>query len=152
MKNLKHILTLGFVLISILVWSQPRSFSTKPSQFIAEYINYVGSENGTQSKQILQQFQTKWDSAQFVELEQRNIINVANQMLMNDLRIPSFVLFTETMLYAKDSIEEPKYISWSKALIPAIRNGNQTFLTLLTASRNLFKDNTIYASALCSLK
>ncbi len=146
MKNLKHILTLGFVLISILVWSQPRSFSTKPSQFITEYINYVGSENGTQSKQILQQFQTKWDSAQFVELEQRNIINVANQMLMNDLRIPSFVLFTETMLYAKDSIEEPKYISWSKALIPAIRNGNQTFLTLLTASRNLFKDNTIYAS------
>ncbi len=137
------------LLLSILsfgAYAQPRSFSRNPSQFISEYIAYVSSENSSSSKEILEQFKIKWVSAQFVEIEQRNIINVANQMLMNDLRIPLFVLFTETMLYAKDSIEEPKYISWSKALIPAIKNGNQTYLTLLTASRNLFRDNTIYSS------
>lgn len=142
----KYILFLGLIALTAAALGQPRSFSQKPDVFIQEYNKFIATENTKEGAEIMKTFTTKWDSAKFVEPEQRNIINVANAMLQNDLRIPSFVLFTETMLYAKDSIDEAKYISWSKALMPAISNGNKTFLTLLQASRNLFKDNILYLS------
>ncbi|PCJ67755.1 MAG: hypothetical protein COA58_01060 [Bacteroidetes bacterium] len=142
----KYIISFTLLALTAVAFGQPRSFSQKPEVFIKEFNKFIASEGSKESDEVMKRFTTKWDSAQFVEIEQRNIINVANRMLNNDLRIPSFVLFTETMLYAKDSIEQAKYISWSKALIPAISNGNKTFLTLLTASRNLFKDNVLYSS------
>ena len=146
MKNRKYLTTIILILGSIAAIAQPRSFSTKPEIFIEEISKYISTESNKKSDLVIKLFTTKWDSAQFVEIEQRNIINVSNQMLINDMRISSFVLFLETMLYAKDSIDEPKYISWSKALLPAIRSGNQTFITFLTASRNLFKDKILYES------
>ena len=146
MLKKKYYIALSFLLLAFLAVAQPRSFSQKPEVFIEEFNAYINSDNTKEGQVIMKSFTTKWDSAKFVEPEQRNIINVANAMLNNDLRIPSFVLFTETMLYAKDSIGTAKYISWSKALMPAITNGNKTFLTLLRASRNLFKDNILYLS------
>ncbi|MGB0849946.1 MAG: hypothetical protein ACPGTP_01760 [Bacteroidia bacterium] len=147
MRYKNFLLTMALSFWSIAAFAQPRSFSRNPAKFITEFNQYIATENTKGSDAIMKTFTMKWDSSEFVVQEQRNIINVVNNMLMNDLRIPSFVLFTETMLYAKDSIEEPKYISWSKSLIPAINSGNKTFLTLITASRNLFKDNTIYSSS-----
>ncbi len=146
MLQKKYHITLSFLLLGFLAVAQPRSFSQKPEVFIEEFNAYINSDNTKEGQAIMKSFTTKWDSAKFVEPEQRNIINVANQMLQNDLRIPSFVLFTETMLYAKDSIDESKYISWAKSLSPAIQSGNKTFLTLMQASRNLFKDNLLYVS------
>lgn len=143
----KYILSLALIALTAVAFGQPRSFSRKPEVFIQEFNKYIATDNTKEGADIMKMFTTKWDSAKFVEPEQRNIINVANQMLQNDIKIPTFVLFTETMLYAKDSIDEAKYISWSKSLIPAIQSGNRTFITLMTASRNLFKDNTIYTSA-----
>ena len=141
----KRHLFLACIFLQLLGYGQ-RSFSRKPALFITEYNTYLSSESDRSSKKLLESFTTKWDSGKFVEPEQRNIITVANTMLMNDLDKATFILFTETMLYAKDSVDEPKYISWSKALTPALSSGNQTFKTLLTASRNLFRDNTIYES------
>ena len=141
----KYILIL-FLFNSFLSWSQPRSFSRNPSLFIKEYVKFLKPTAEKQDLKLLETFTTKWDSGKFVEPEQRNIISVANLMLMNDLDVPYFFLLTETMLYAKDSIDEPKYISWSKALVPSLNSGNQTFITLIKASRNLFLDNTIYES------
>jgi len=146
MLQKKYYIALSFLLLAFLAVAQPRSFSQKPEVFIEEFNAYINSDNTKEGKAIMKSFTTKWDSAKFVEPEQRNVINVANQMLQNDLRIPSFVLFTETMLYAKDSIDEAKYISWAKSLSPAIQSGNRTFLTLMKASRNLFKDNILYLS------
>ena len=145
LKN-KHLLSFLLILLTAVAFGQPKSFSQKPEVFIKEINKYIATENTKEGVEVMKQFTMKWDSAEFVDVEQRNIINVTNRMLNNDMRIPSFLLFTETMLYAKDSIEEAKYISWSKALMPAISNGNKTFLTLLTASRNLFKDNVLYSS------
>ena len=146
MLQKKYYLTLSFLFLAFLAMAQPRSFSRNPEVFIQEFNDFIKSDNTKEGAAILKVFTTKWDSAKFVEPEQRNIITVANQMLQNDMKIPSFVLFTETMLYAKDSIDEAKYISWSKALSPAIQSGNRTFLTLMEASRNLFKDNLLYVS------
>ncbi|MDG1045983.1 MAG: hypothetical protein P8P81_05215 [Bacteroidia bacterium] len=148
---LRKMLTKKFILILLLLsslasWAQPRSFSRNPSVFIKEYSKFLSSQADKKGQVLLEKFTTKWDSGKFVEPEQRNIISVANLMLINDLDVPSFFLLTETMLYAKDSIDEPKYISWSKSLIPALNSGNQTFTTLIKASRNLFSDNTIYES------
>lgn len=132
--------------LTAAAFGQPRSFSKKSDIFIQEYTTYIATQGTKEGGVIMKLFAQKWDSAKFVEPEQRNIINVANTMLQNDLTIPHFILFTETMLYAKDSIDEARYINWSKALMPAIQAGTKTFLTLMTASRNLFKDNTIYTS------
>ncbi|NBV57226.1 MAG: hypothetical protein EBR72_05405, partial [Bacteroidetes bacterium] len=145
MWSKKYILIL-FLFNSFLSWAQPRSFSRNPSVFIKEYVKFLQPKAEKQDQELLETFTTKWDSGKFVEPEQRNIISVANLMLMNDLDIPYFFLLTETILYAKDSIDEPKYISWSKALVPSLNSGNQTFITLIKASRNLFRDNTIYES------
>jgi len=146
MAKKQFLVTLLLLFFEAIAFGQPRSFSKKPEVFINEFTDFIKSDNTIESKEILKQFTTKWDSGKFVLPEQRNIMEVANLMLMNELRIPTFLLFTETMLYAKDSIDEAKYINWSKALIPAIKNGNKTFLTLLNASKNLFKENIIYAS------
>lgn len=145
MWSKKYILIL-FLFNSFLSWAQPRSFSRNPSVFIKEYVKFLQPKAEKQDQELLETFTTKWDSGKFVEPEQRNIISVANLMLMNDLDIPYFFLLTETMLYAKDSIDEPKYVSWSKALVPSLNSGNQTFIKLIKASRNLFRDNTIYES------
>lgn len=142
----KYILSIGLIALAAIAFGQPRSFSRRPEIFIKEFNKYIATQSTKKDAAILYTFTTKWDSAKFVEPEQRNIINVANEMLQNDMKIPLFVLFTETMLYAKDSIDQAKYISWSKSLLPAVKSGNKTFITLLTASRNLFKDNTIYVS------
>ena len=141
MAKKQFLVTLLLLFFEAIAFGQPRSFSKKPEVFINEFTDFIKSDNTIESKEILKQFITKWDSGKFVLPEQRNIMEVANLMLMNELRIPTFLLFTETMLYAKDSIDEAKYINWSKALIPAIKNGNKTFLTLLNASKNLFKEN-----------
>jgi hypothetical protein len=146
MLTKQHILASLLLLLTAIAFGQPRSFSRKPEEFIDQYTKYLNTEADKSGQEILKTFKIKWDSARFVEPEQRNIINVANEMLMNNLRIPSFILFTETMLYAKDSIDEAKYVSWSMAIGPAIKDGNKTFLTLLSASKNLFKDNIIYNS------
>ena len=146
MAKKQFLVTLLLLCFAAIAVGQPRSFSKKPEVFINEFTDFIKSDNTIESKEILKQFTAKWDSGKFVLPEQRNIMEVANQMLMNELRIPTFLLFTETMLYAKDSIDAAKYINWSKALIPAIKNGNKTFLTLLNASKNLFKENIIYAS------
>ena len=135
---LRKMLTKKYILILLLIsslasWAQPRSFSRNPSVFIKEYSKFLSSQADKQGQVLLENFTTKWDSGKFVEPEQRNIISVANLMLINDLDVPSFFLLTETMLYAKDSIDEPKYISWSKSLIPALNSGNQTFITLIKA-------------------
>src|SRR6056300_1214018 len=105
MKNRKYLTTIILILGSIAAIAQPRSFSTKPEIFIEEISKYISTESNKKSDLVIKLFTTKWDSAQFVEIEQRNIINVSNQMLINDMRIPSFVLFLETMLYAKDAID-----------------------------------------------
>jgi len=143
----KYILSLGLIVLTAVAFGQPRSFSRKPEVFIQEFNKYIATDNTKEGAEVMKAFTTKWDSAQFVEPEQRNIITVVNMMLQNDMKIPNYVLFTETMLYAKDSIDEAKYISWSKSLVPAVKSGNRTFITLMTASRNLFKDNTMYTSA-----
>lgn len=145
MLTKKYILLL-FLFNSLLSWAQPRSFSRNPAVFIKEYTQFLKPQGEKKEQELLERFTTKWDSGKFVEPEQRNIIAVANLMLINDLDVPIFFLLTETMLYAKDSIDEPKYISWSKALIPSLNSGNQTFTTLIKSSRNLFRDNTIYES------
>lgn len=142
----QYLITALFLGMAALAFGQPRSFSKKPEVFIKEFTDYIQTDNSLDSKEILKQFTLQWDSGKFVEPESRNIVDVANLMLMNELRVPSFLLFAETILYGKDSIDEPKYIGWSKALLPAIKNGNKTFLTLLSASKNLFKDNIIYTS------
>tara|TARA_B110000902_G_scaffold6928_1_gene8259 strand:+ start:20728 stop:25113 length:4386 start_codon:yes stop_codon:yes gene_type:complete len=142
----KFILSIGLIALAAIAFGQPRSFSRKPEVFIQEFNKYISSNSTKEDAEIMKTFTTKWDSAKFVEPEQRNIISVANEMLQNDMKIPLFVLFTETILYAKDSIDEVKYISWSKSLLPAVKSGNKTFITLMTASRNLFKDNTMYIS------
>ena len=135
MLTKKYILLL-FLFNSLLSWAQPRSFSRNPAVFIKEYTQFLKPQGEKKEQELLEKFTTKWDSGKFVEPEQRNIIAVANLMLINDLDVPSFFLLTETMLYAKDSIDEPKYISWSKALIPSLNSGNQTFTTLIKSSRN----------------
>ena len=146
MRLRSYLLSFTLLLVTVSAFAQPRSFSRKPDVFIEEFTDFLKTDDSPDSKDIIKTFTEKWDSAKFVEPEQRNIINVTNQMLFNEMKVAHFMLFTETMLYAKDSIDEPKYISWSKALVPAIKSGNKTFITLMTASRNLFKDNTIYVS------
>ncbi|MBT8326482.1 MAG: hypothetical protein KJP21_02085, partial [Bacteroidia bacterium] len=141
----KKILSLFLVLISVVVYAQPRSFSRKPEVYIQEFNKYIATGNTKEGEVFVALFTEKWNAGYFAEDEQRTIMRVSNEMLMNDLRIPDFVLFTETILLGKDSVDVEKYDSWRKALIPAVRSGNKTFITLLTASRNLFKENILYA-------
>ena len=142
----KKILSLLLILISVAAYAQPRSFSRKPEVYIQEFNKYIATKNTKEGEAFVALFTEKWNAGYFAEDEQRTIMKVSNEMLMNDLRIPDFVLFTETILLGKDSVDVEKYDSWMKALLPAVQSGNKTFLTLLTASRNLFKENILYAS------
>ncbi len=142
----KGIISLLMVMLALAVYAQPRSFSKKPSVYIEEFNKYVNSDNTKEGTEIVGLFTEKWNTGHFPEDEQRVIIKVCNEMLMNDLAIPDFVLLTETVLLGKDSVDVEKYDNWMKSLIPAVRAGNKTFLTLLTASKNLFKDNVMYSS------
>ena len=96
MLKKKYYIALSFLLLAFLAVAQPRSFSQKPEVFIEEFNAYINSDNTKEGQAIMKSFTTKWDSAKFVEPEQRNIINIANAMLNNDLRIASFVLVTES--------------------------------------------------------
>lgn len=134
-------------LLAMLALAQPRSFSKKPEVFIVEYNEYIRSNNTKEGKEVMELFTEKWNTNTFGENEQRTIIKVSNEMLMNKLRIPDFVLFSETVLLGKDSVDNEKYVNWMQAILPAVRAGNKTFLTLLEASKNLFKDNILYQSS-----
>jgi hypothetical protein len=142
----KGILSLLLIGLSIAAYAQPRSFSKKPSVYIEEFNKYIATDNTKEGSELVSIFTEKWNAGHFPEDEQRVIIKVCNEMLMNDLAIPDFVLLTETVLLGKDSVDVEKYDNWMKSLIPAVRAGNKTFLTLLTASKNLFKENILYAS------
>lgn len=142
----KYILFI-LLLPTVFCMGQPRSFSKKPAVFIQEFNKFILIEKTREKQTLMQNFTAQWDTGRFVLPEQRNIISVVNTMLMNDLERPIFVLLTETILFAKDSVEASKYINWSKSLLPALQSGNKTFLTLLTASRNLFRNNTLYTSS-----
>ncbi|MEY2923906.1 MAG: hypothetical protein RLZZ337_446, partial [Bacteroidota bacterium] len=145
--QLKQILFILFTFgISTLAIAQPRSFSKKPEVFITEFNAYINSNNSKEGAEILKIFTEKWNLGNFGENEQRTIIKVSNEMLINKLDIPDFVLLTETVLLGKDSVEQSKYENWMQAILPAVKSGNKTYLTLLNSSKNLFKDNILYAS------
>ena len=94
MAKKKLLVTIVLLLFTAIAFGQPRSFSKKPEIFINEFSDYIKSDNTIESKEILKQFTTKWDSGKFVVPEQRNIMEVANLMLMNELRVTTFLLFT----------------------------------------------------------
>ena len=142
-KYILLILALGF---GALAYAQPRSFSKKPEVFITEFNTYINSNNTKEGTEILKLFTEKWNLGNFGENEQRTVIKVSNEMLINKLNIPDFVLFTETILLGKDSVEQSKYENWMQAILPAVRSGNKTYLTLLNSSKYLFKDNILYHS------
>ena len=132
--------------LAITAYAQPRSFSKKPEVYLEEFNNYVNSNNTKQGTEIVKIFTEKWNEGHFAETEQRSIIKVNNKMLINKLTIPDFVLYTETVLLGKDSVEKTKYDNWMQATMPAIRSGNKTFLTLLNSSKDLFRDNILNSS------
>ncbi len=78
MLQKKYYLTLSFLFLAFLAMAQPRSFSRNPEVFIQEFNDFIKSDNTKEGAAILKVFTTKWDSAKFVEPEQRNIITVAN--------------------------------------------------------------------------
>jgi hypothetical protein len=146
MHKIKTLFLLSSLLSVTLAIAQPRSFSKKPEVFIQEFNEYIATNNTKEGKEVLEIFTEKWNEKKFGQQEQRTIIKVSNEMLMNKLRIPDFVLFTETVLLGKDSVASDKYENWMQAILPAVRSGNKTYLTLLQASKNLFKDNILYQS------
>jgi len=144
-KYFLFLLVLGFTFVAN-AQTTPNSFSKKPADFIEEYNQFLNYNNTKEGNEILKVFTEKWNLGDFGETEQRTIIKVNNEMLINKLNRPDFVLFTETVLLGKDSVEKSKYDNWMQAILPAVRSGNKTYLTLLNSSKNLFKDNILYAS------
>lgn len=134
------------LLLTVIAVAQPRSFSRKPEVFITELNAYLATSKLPIDQDIAKIFTEKWNNGVFPENEQRTIIRVANTMLINQHEISHFVLFEETIMAGKDSVDVEKYDNWMKAISPAAKEGSETFLTLLTASKNLFKDNIIYQS------
>lgn len=128
------------------VFAQPKSFSSKPEVFIEELTDYIKSSNRPQNTEIVKEFQLRWNEGIYASDEQRIVIKTCNMMLINLHDIEDFVLFEETLLAGKDSVEADKYYNWLKAILPAAKLGKNTLLTLLKASRNLFKYNMIYSS------
>ncbi len=133
-------------LISTVVIAQPRSFSKKPEVFIVELNDYIASSALPVKVDIVKLFTEKWNTGAYPEEEQRIVIKVCNTMLINQHDVRDFVLFEETVLAGKDSVDVEKYDNWMQAVGPAAKSGNETFLTLLRASKNLFLENKIYQS------
>lgn len=145
---MRRILSIYLVLLLgvVAAIAQPRSFSKKPDVFITELNTYLGSSALPINTDITKLFTEKWNLAVFPEEEQRIIIKVCNTMLINKHEIRDYVLFEETVLAGKDSVDVEKYDNWMKAIVPAAQSGSETFMTLLRASRNLFLENKIYQS------
>ncbi|MFY0642970.1 MAG: hypothetical protein JXR19_00730 [Bacteroidia bacterium] len=136
----------AFMCLAIMAWTQPRSFSKKPEVFIVELNEYLNTSALPLNEDVRKRFTEKWSNGTYPEEEQRVVIKVCNTMLINQHDVADFVLLEETVMAGKDSVDVEKYDNWMKAIGPAAKSGNQTLLTLLKASNNLFMYNRIYQS------
>ncbi|MBR9860824.1 hypothetical protein GYB22_08765 [bacterium] len=143
----KILSTLTLLLCVIIATAQPRSFSKKPEVFIVELNEYISTSSLKQNDDVIKLFTEKWNDSAFTDNEERTIIKVCNQMLMEEHSIENFVLFEETVMGGKDSVDAATFENWMEAIYPASKKENKTFTTLLIASRNLFYDNRIYQSS-----
>jgi len=146
----KYIGLFLFILIGTAAFAQPKSFSKKPEVFISELKDFMYSTKENSAIKAFDGFEKLWKENKFIEDHQLLVIKVADQMLLNKMRItPDFELYCLTLVSTKDTsrgLNNQKFDFWIKAVYTASKGGTNQLRQLLRTSKGMFEENAMYVS------
>lgn len=146
----------GFILLILSLNAQYfEGFGDNPNEFLPVFSKYFKKARNLDkneeelAKIIVEQYELFWNTDALSIEQKKQTLAIANQMNKNKMRpFPELYNFFDAIyLFANKELSEENFSVWFTCLDHTIKNAHRKyFLEFLEMSKNLLKDNTLYAS------
>lgn len=142
-KGLLFILLLGF---SFKLFAQSGQFSPVPAQFIVEFESFIKKANDKSLNRNFGIFKENWELGKFSPSQQKFIVDISNQMLLEKMSVqPHFELFITTVAaFLENKMPDKVLVQWQKITQSLIGDQNKEYLDFLQTTAVLFSKKILY--------
>jgi len=146
MRILKKLLLIGLLLCPLFAKAQIKSFSTDPLLFIDEFEKFIQTAEEKKLNEDVKLFAENWKLGKFSPLQQKSIIKICNDMLLEQMNVqPYFGLMINSLATLLEKKLPDKILQqWQKVTESLIGQGNAEYLDFLKITARLFAENIVF--------
>lgn len=137
-----------FTFLALKLSAQSGSFSPMPSTFIVEFESFANRPADKQLSKDFAIFKENWQMGRFSPTQQKFIIDIANQMLVEKMAVqPHFELLLSTVsAFLKNKLPDKVLFQWQNITQSLLGNSNKEYLEFLQTTKNLFSEKIVNQS------
>lgn len=135
----------------LLLWTvqlnaQIKSFSTDPAIFIAEFEAYIATAGEKKLNEDMKLFKDNWNLGKFSPIQQKSIIKISNDMLLEKMNVQPYfgLMITSLATMIEKKLPEKVLVQWQKVTESLLGESNTEYLNFLQMTSRLFDENVLF--------
>lgn len=133
-------------MLALPLSAQTQSFSTEPAVFIEEFEKFIQSGGDKKLNEDMKVLKENWNLGKFSPLQQKSIMRISNDMLMEKMTVQPYfgLMITSLANIIEKNLPEKLLQQWQKVTESLIGQSNDEYLEFLKMTSRLFAENIIY--------
>lgn len=135
----------------LLIWTlnakaQITSFSTDPAVFINEFESFIATAGDRKLNDDVKLFKENWNLGKFSPNQQKSIIKISNDMLLERMNVQPYfgLMITSLASMIEKKLPEKVLTQWQQITGALLGESNSEYLDFLLMTSRLFQDNVLF--------